>query len=208
MTEGPRAEVTDSSPGGGGAVRGIIIAAVVILVPIALVLTLAYALPKIGQSKDDAKPSPPKGEADPALLVMVRSKHAEAAAKFSELEAAYQKLDNQFKDAFGVTLEMAGDTKKLPLDLVECMTAKDAPLQAWTDLRNASVPELQFNERRDILRTGEGKIRDLNISLTDKNDLEDVAAWAVARLSDIRGQGENINVIRDTLRAYRRKETP
>lgn len=201
MTFGPRVDI-EGPPPRSGLIRGVIVAAVVIAVPVALVLALVYALPKLAGKPD---PPPPPDEVQ---VASVRSKYAEASAKFAELEAAHKKLDAAFQDAFGVTLEMSADKNTLPRDFNDYMAAKDAPLEAWTKLRNACVTEAQFNDKRAVLRAVEGKTRDLTASLTDRHDMEDVLAWATTRLSAIRGQAENLDSIREKLQAYRTKENP
>lgn len=201
MTEGPHTAIQGPPPS-SGLIRGVIVAAVVIAVPVALVLTLVYALPKLAGKPD---PPPPPDE---VLVVSVRSKYADASAKFAELEAAHRKLDAAFQDAFGVTLEMSADKEKLPRDFNDYMAAKDAPHEAWTKLRNACVTEAQFNDKRAVLRAVEIKTRDLTVSLTDRHEMEDVLKWSTANLAAIVGQAENLDSIRNKLRAYRTKEKP
>jgi hypothetical protein len=208
MTTGPQAEIQRSPS--SRLIRGIIVAAVVVAVPLALVLTLVYALPKLpgvvtNTNTDIPKPPPP---VDETLLATVRAEFNEATTRFNELQSAHQTLDDHFKDAFGVTLEASANKKTLPHDLIDCMAASDAPLQAWADVQNACVTQAQFKERKDVLRAVEVKIRNLDVTLTDRHDLEDVNEWATKRLSAIRGQAANIDLIRERLRAYRTKEKP
>lgn len=188
--------------------RGVLTALLLIVPPIILVAALGFAISRLPPTPPDPnKPSPPPPP-DETLLTAIRHKHEEVAARFAELETAHRDLNDAFKEAFGVTLEASANKKNLPRDLVDCMAAPNAPLRAWADLQGACVTESQFDEKRSVLRTVESKTRALSVTLTDRHDLEDLLSWTTKKLAASRGQVENINLIREWLRAYRMKETP
>lgn len=175
-----------------------VVAALYLLGPLKQILSPADTP---GSAHTQTPTPPPPKKADPALVAKVRSAHTEATNRVSELQSTYRKLDTDFREALGFGLEDSGSTDSYPRELVNLMTGDDPPIRPWTGLRNAAIATHVFEEKQTILRSVEVKLRDLDVSLTDKHDLEDVTTWAGERLSAIRGQAQNLSELKAALAA-------
>jgi hypothetical protein len=186
--------------------RGVLIALLLIVPPVLLVVALGIVLTKLPTTTPD--PNNPNPPPDEALLAAIRSKHSDAARKFSELEAAYGKLDSDFRAVLGFTLEDSGSKDKYSNHFLDVLTGPDPPIRAWTSLRNAAIPAREFNEKREVLRTVETRLQELRVTLKDKYDAEDVDKWADQKQAALSGQADNVRELQDRLAPVNKKETP
>lgn len=187
--------------------RGVLIALLFIVPPVVLVVALSFALSRLPTVTDPTNPNafPPPDE---AFLASIRSKHADAVQQFAELETAYRKLDADFQAVLGFTLEDSGSKHKYSNQFLDVLTGPDPPIEAWTSLRNVAVSIREFDEKRELLRIVETKIRELRVTLKDRFDVEDVTKWADEKLAALGGQAQNLRDLREKLDPLTRKETP